>query len=81
MGFTFIKNLSFVIKLASYGVISIVIYFGFILYEFWDSVSLGIDIDQVTWVSTDIGKLAGTSALAFTIHTVVATVIKSNKFQ
>jgi hypothetical protein len=29
----------------------------------------------------DIGSLAGTSAVAFTVHTVIATVLKANKNQ
>jgi hypothetical protein len=35
-----------------------------------------IDLGKITWVSTDIGNLAGTCALAFTIHTMVITFVK-----
>lgn len=42
------------------------------------ALSNGVDFSQITWASTNFGKLAGTSAVAFTVHTVVATIIKSN---
>jgi hypothetical protein len=75
------KNLSFVIKLASFGVGSVFIYFAFLIYQFFRSIINGVDFTQIIWVSSNIGELAGTSAVAFTIHTVVATIIKSNKLQ
>jgi len=81
LALTFMKNLSFVIKLASFGVGSVFIYFAFLLYQFFKSVINGVDYGQITWVSGNFGELAGTSAVAFTIHTVVATIIKSNKNQ
>lgn len=81
LGLTFIKNLSLVIKLASYGIGSVFIYFAFLVYQFSRSMVDGVDFDKITWVSSNIGELAGTSAVAFTIHTVVATIIKSNRNQ
>ena len=81
LALTFMKDLSIVIKLASYGVGSVFIYFAFLLYQFFSSVIKGVDYGQITWVSGNIGELAGTSAVAFTIHTVVATIMKSNKLQ
>lgn len=32
LGMSFIKNLNFLIKIASYGIISVFIYFGFLIY-------------------------------------------------
>jgi amino acid permease len=78
---TFIKNLSFVIKLASFGIISCFIYSLFLIYQFSATAVHGIDFSQINWVNTNIGELAGTSAIAFTVHTVVTTIVKSNKKQ
>lgn len=36
---------------------------------------------QLNWFSWDIGTLAGTAALAFTIHTTVGPMIKCSKYQ
>lgn len=55
LALTFMKNLSFVIKLASFGVGSVFIYFSFLLYKFFSSVSEGVDFSQITWVSGNIG--------------------------
>ena len=52
---TFMKDLSIVIKLASYGVGSVFIYFAFLLYQFFSSVIRGVDYGQITWVSGNIG--------------------------
>ena len=76
---TFIKNLSFLIKLASYGVFSVFVYFGFLIYEFITALANGIDSSKIIWINSDIGGLAGTSAVAFTVHTVIATIMKSNQ--
>lgn len=81
LGLTFIKNLNFMIKLASFGVGSVFIYFAFLIYQFSGSLIAGVDFSKIIWVGTNIGQLAGTSAVAFTIHTVVATIMKSNKNQ
>ena len=35
----------------------------------------------LVWVSFDLGNLAGSCALAFTIHTVVASIIKKSEDQ
>lgn len=79
LAMTFIKNLTFLIKLTSYGVLSVFIYIIFIFYAF--GTSFPIDSDKIVWISGNIGSLAGTSAVAFTIHTVVATILKANKNQ
>jgi len=55
LALTFMKNLSFVIKLASFGVGSVFIYFAFLLYQFFKSLSDGVDFGQITWVSGNIG--------------------------
>lgn len=49
------KNLSFVIKLASYGVGSVFIYFIFLIYQFIKSLANGVDFSKITWVSSSIG--------------------------
>lgn len=38
-------------------------------------------MDSVQFISWDVGNLAGTCALAFTIHTMVITFVKANKDQ
>ena len=55
LALTFMKDLSIVIKLASYGVGSVFIYFAFLIYQFFKSVIDGVDYSQITWVSSNIG--------------------------
>jgi len=55
LAITFMKNLSFVIKLASYGVGSVFIYFAFIVYQFARSLSAGVDFSKIIWFSSSIG--------------------------
>jgi sodium-coupled neutral amino acid transporter 9 len=55
LALTFMKDLSIVIKLASYGVGSVFIYFAFLIYQFFKSVIDGVDYSQITWVSGNIG--------------------------
>lgn len=55
LALTFVKNLSFVIKLASFGVGSVFIYFAFLVYQFFKSVIDGVDFSQITWVSSNVG--------------------------
>lgn len=82
MAMVFIKNLNLMVKLSGYGAYSAVLYFLFVVYKFIDTAASGqIDTDKIKWVSTDIGNLAGTCALAFTIHTMVVTFVKPNKHQ
>ena len=80
LAFLLIKNLNLVIKLAAFGTYSVVIYLVFIVYVFFDNVK-AIDMSQIKLFSWDVGNLAGTSALAFTIHTVVAPICKTNQNQ
>jgi amino acid permease len=73
----FIKKLNLLVKLSEYGSYSAMIYFVFVLYKFFTALANNqIDLDKITWVSGDIGNLAGTCALAFTIHTMVITFVK-----
>lgn len=61
------------------GVVSVFVYFIFIGYAFVDNISQGnVDVSTMKLVSWDIGNLAGTAALAFTIHTVVAPIMRTN---
>lgn len=79
LSMTFIKNLNFLIKLTAYGVVSVFTYIMFIFYAF--GTAFPIDSNEIIWISSDIGTLAGTSAIAFTVHTVIATILKANKNQ
>lgn len=73
----FIKNLSFLLSLASLGVITVFAYCGFIFYKFFPAIGHIIP-STIPWFSWNFGNLAGTSAVAFTIHTVVNPIIKAN---
>eukprot|EP00919_Chromeraceae_sp_WS-2016_P078531 GHVR01186097.1.p1 GENE.GHVR01186097.1~~GHVR01186097.1.p1 ORF type:complete len:262 (+),score=-11.54 GHVR01186097.1:446-1231(+) len=77
---TFIKRLDLLIKLSSYGIISVFAYITFIGFEFISKAN-NIDYDKIKYLDKDFGNLAGTSAIAFTIHTVVASVMKVNRNQ
>lgn len=77
MALIFIKRLNLLVKLSEYGSYSALIYFVFVLVKFFAAVANDeIDTGNITWVSTDVGNLAGTCALAFTIHTMVITFVK-----
>lgn len=72
-----IKNLNLMVKLSEYGSYSALLYFLFVIYKFIAALANGdINLDNITFVSWDIGNLAGTCALAFTIHTMVITFVK-----
>lgn len=82
LALTFIKKLNIMVKLSEYGSYSALIYFIFVVVKFIIVlVNNQIDLDKITFISGDIGNLAGTCALAFTIHTIVITFVKSNKDQ
>lgn len=73
----FIKKLNILVKLSEYGSYSAMIYFIFVIVKFITALANNqIDLDKITLVSGDIGNLAGTCALAFTIHTMVITFVK-----
>jgi hypothetical protein len=55
LALSFLKDLRIVIKLASYGVGSVFIYFAFLLYQFFSSVIDGVDYSKITWFSGNIG--------------------------
>jgi len=77
-----IKNLNFVVRIAAYGAITIIIYFIFVIYQFIAAyVDDKIDMDKVELFSFDIGNLAGTCSMALTIHTVVVSFLQPNKHQ
>ena len=79
LGLISLKNIALLIKIAGIGAYCIVIYFLFVAYQFVDSV-LGNEINWkgLKWYSLDIGNLAGTAGMAFTIHTMVISYVKSN---
>jgi hypothetical protein len=76
----FIKNLSFLVKLTSIGVISVITYTCFIFAKFFPAIP-NIEPSKIPLFSWNFGNLAGTCAVAFTIHTVVNPIIKANQFQ
>lgn len=77
-----IKNLNVMVKLSEYGSYSALLYFLFVVYKFVVAVANGeIKMDSIPVVTWDVGNLAGTCALAFTIHTMVITFVKANKDQ
>lgn len=78
----FIKNLSFLVKLTAIGVLSVISYVCYIFYKFSEAASAGINREDIPelW-SWNFGNLVGTSAVAFTIHTVVNPIAKANKNQ
>jgi len=70
------------VKIASYGFLSIVGYMLFIFYLFFSNIftkRFKENSSDITWFSTDIGTLAGTAALAFTMHVNSAPVLKTGK--
>ena len=80
----FMKDFVLLVKLAGFGILSIVGFSCFILYLFFTAVSKPNFIEShkgmplFTW---DLGKLAGTAALAFTNHVNSGPVIKCNEDQ
>jgi hypothetical protein len=75
----FIKNLGLLVKMTAIGVWSVFVYFIFVGYAFIDNLVQGrVHPGEIKLISWDIGNLAGTAALAFTIHTVVAPIMKTN---
>lgn len=77
-----LKKLHVMIKMSEYGAYSAFLYFLFVVYQFLSGAIQGsFNLDNITWFSADIGNLAGTCALAFTIHTMVVTFVKPNQNQ
>ncbi len=66
-------------RLTEAGVYSIYIFVAFIFFLFLENLSTGRlqdNIAAVSLASTDIGNLAGTSSLAFALHTAFANILK-----
>ena len=78
----FIKDVKKLVKFNEYGVYAVYCYVILIFYTFLSNFE-GIKEhkDDVKMFSWKIGDLAGTSALAFTIHATFPPVIKCNKNQ
>lgn len=77
---TFVRDFTLILKLTSLGVLAVVLYMFFIFYEFATSV-LHVDWKNVPLFKRDVGNLAGTCAVAFTIHTMVNPIMKANRNQ
>ena len=68
------------VKFAELGVYSIYSFAIFIFYTFFSNLNdIKEKTEGMTYFSFDIGALAGTAALAFTIHTSYSPCIKCNK--
>ncbi|KRX10480.1 hypothetical protein PPERSA_08782 [Pseudocohnilembus persalinus] len=84
-GLVSLKNLSFLIVIAGYGVWTIISFVVFILIVFFDQLfsnkNFAHDVSDITLFSWDIGKLAGTGAMAFAVHINTASGVKCNKNQ
>lgn len=80
LAMTFIKDISLLIRLTALGVVSVGIYMVFILYEFFSTIG-SVSFDKLIFFSSNLGDLAGTCAIAFTIHTVVNPILKANANQ
>lgn len=66
------------VKIAGYGVFSIIGYYIFIQYAFFSNIpkfNLSSSMSLFTW---NFGSLAGTASLAYTIHLNTTAVIKCN---
>jgi hypothetical protein len=80
-----IKDFVLLVKIASYGILSIISYCIFIIYVFATNMSSSDGYREyakehpITLFSWDIGSLAGVAALAFTVHVNSASVIRCNR--
>lgn len=75
----FLENLDLVNKITQYGVYAIYIFLFFILFVFFTNIdrgNLSEGITKVPLFSWDIGHLAGTCSLAFTLHTAFVSILK-----
>ena len=78
----FIKNMNLLLRIAEFGAYPSFIYLVFVVYKFFDAVLReGIDMGEVTWFSMNIGNLAGTAGMAFTVSVNVISFIKPNMKQ
>lgn len=82
-GLVSLKNLSFLIVIAGYGVWTIISFVAFIVvfffYELIGNHDFFHNVSDITLFSWDIGKLAGTAAMAFAVHINTASGVKCNK--
>jgi hypothetical protein len=69
------------VKIAGYGVFSIIGYYIFIQYAFFSNIGNFKFADDLALFTWDFGDLAGTASLAYTIHLNTTAVIKCNKNQ
>lgn len=77
----FIKNLSFLVRLTAIGVISVLTYTCYIFFKFGEAVPNINHNNAPALFTWNFGSLLGTSAVAFTIHTVVNPIAKANLIQ
>lgn len=79
-----LKNLSFIIHLAQYGVIAIISYVVFVIYIFINNLATGnaqAHWSEFKYFTSDIASIAGALALAFQIHSAFAQVTFKSKKQ
>jgi len=84
MAMLFMKDFTVLTKLAGVGVIAVYSYLIFIFYAFFSNTDNMVaggreGYQSMKYFSLDIGNLAGTIALAFTIHTNFGPMLKCNK--
>lgn len=77
----FIKDLTFLVRLTALGVVSVFTYTSYIFFKFGEAVPHINSDNFPKLVTGDFGRLLGTSAVAFTIHTVVNPIAKANMIQ
>lgn len=80
-GMVSLKDLSLLIVIAGYGVWTIISFVVFILVLFFYSISLeefGHNLTLFEW-NLNLGKLAGTGAMAFAVHINSASAVKCNR--
>jgi sodium-coupled neutral amino acid transporter 9 len=66
------------VKFAELGVYAIYSYVLFIFYTFFSNIE-NMRFSEMNFFSINIGNLSGTAALAYTIHSTVAPMVKCNK--
>lgn len=74
----FVKDLRTIMKLGEFGIGSVFIYLAFLAYMLLSKLT-SLDYSLIKWWSFDIGSLAGTCALSFTIHTGVNAMIRLHR--
>lgn len=74
------KDLGVLLKLGQYGIISIVIFIGYIIVRGCINIEEGnVNLDNVEIFTTEFANLCGVFALSFFIHNIIIPIMKNNK--